>query len=170
MYPWEADPETGVDHTPHFAYGVFREIHVNADIAIAQWQYYLATSDRATLAERPEAHWTLESLSALVGYSPFHLAHQFRAYTGTSVHQYLSSLRAAAALRRIEAGDTSLATIAVDLEFAHHSHLTATLRKRLGMTPQMIRRRLRCLEESRPTAGSVTSRESPSGREEGRDD
>ncbi|MGH8138781.1 MAG: glycoside hydrolase family 65 protein [Steroidobacteraceae bacterium] len=45
MYPWEADPETGVDYTPHFAYGVFREIHVNADIAIAQWQYYLASGD-----------------------------------------------------------------------------------------------------------------------------
>jgi len=49
MYPWEADPETGVDHTPYFAYGVFREIHVNADIAIAQWQYYLATGDDAWL-------------------------------------------------------------------------------------------------------------------------
>ena len=49
MYPWEADPETGVDHTPYFAYGVFREIHVNADIAIAQWQYYLATGDEAWL-------------------------------------------------------------------------------------------------------------------------
>ena len=49
MYPWEADPETGVDHTPHFAYGVFREIHVNADISIAQWQYYLATGDRTWL-------------------------------------------------------------------------------------------------------------------------
>lgn len=51
MYPWESDPETGVDYTPHFAYGVFREIHVNADIAIAQWQYYLASGDRAWLAE-----------------------------------------------------------------------------------------------------------------------
>jgi trehalose/maltose hydrolase-like predicted phosphorylase len=45
MYPWEADPQTGIDNTPHFAYGVFREIHVNADIAIAQWQYYLASND-----------------------------------------------------------------------------------------------------------------------------
>ena len=51
MYPWESDPETGVDHTPYFAYGVFREIHVNADIAIAQWQYFLATGDRAWLKE-----------------------------------------------------------------------------------------------------------------------
>jgi len=49
MYPWESDPETGVDHTPYFAYGVFREIHINADIAIAQWQYYLATGDESWL-------------------------------------------------------------------------------------------------------------------------
>jgi trehalose/maltose hydrolase-like predicted phosphorylase len=49
MYPWEADPQTGVDVTPHFAYEVYREVHVNADIAIAQWQYYLATGDREWL-------------------------------------------------------------------------------------------------------------------------
>src|SRR5882724_5075605 len=51
MYPWESDPETGVDHTPYFAYEVYREIHVNADIAIAQWQYYLASGDQAWLKE-----------------------------------------------------------------------------------------------------------------------
>jgi len=31
--------------------GVFREIHVNADIAIAQWQLLLATGDVAWLKE-----------------------------------------------------------------------------------------------------------------------
>jgi len=51
MYPWEADPETGIDYTPHFAYDVYREIHVNADIAIAQWQYYLASGDTAWLKQ-----------------------------------------------------------------------------------------------------------------------
>ncbi len=49
MYPWEADPQSGVDYTPFFAYGVHREIHVNADIAIAQWQYYEATGDEQWL-------------------------------------------------------------------------------------------------------------------------
>jgi protein-glucosylgalactosylhydroxylysine glucosidase len=46
MYAWESDPEKGIDVTPAFA-GAFgeREIHVNADAAIAQWQYYLATGD-----------------------------------------------------------------------------------------------------------------------------
>ena len=51
MYPWESDPQNGVDNTPYFAYGVWREIHVNADIAIAQWQYYLATGDLAWLKQ-----------------------------------------------------------------------------------------------------------------------
>lgn len=52
MYPWEADPENGSEQTPHFAYVLGeREIHVNADIAIAQWQYWLATHDRDWLRQ-----------------------------------------------------------------------------------------------------------------------
>ena len=51
MFPWESDPETGVDHTPNFAYEVYREIHVNADIAIEQWENYLATEDKAGLKQ-----------------------------------------------------------------------------------------------------------------------
>ncbi|TPG11295.1 glycoside hydrolase family 65 protein [Rhodanobacter glycinis] len=52
MYPWEADPQNGSEQTPHFAYVLGeREIHVNADIAIAQWQYYLASGDRAWLEQ-----------------------------------------------------------------------------------------------------------------------
>jgi protein-glucosylgalactosylhydroxylysine glucosidase len=50
MFPWEADPQNGSEQTPHMAYVLGeREIHVNADIAIAQWQYYLATGDRQWL-------------------------------------------------------------------------------------------------------------------------
>jgi AraC-like DNA-binding protein len=109
---------------------------------------------RSLLAEHPEGRWTLQQLAELVGYSPFYLAHQFRAYTGTTVHQYLADLRAAAALSRIEAGDASLATIAADLGFAHHSHLTASLRRRLGMTPRMIRRSLRGIDETARLASS----------------
>ena len=46
MYPWESDPENGSEQTPHSAFVLGEtEIHVNADVAIAQWQYYLATHD-----------------------------------------------------------------------------------------------------------------------------
>jgi trehalose/maltose hydrolase-like predicted phosphorylase len=71
MYPWEADPQTGVDNTPHFAYGVYREIHVNADIAIAQWQYYLASSDTAWLKQYgwPVIHDIAEFWTSRVTYN-----------------------------------------------------------------------------------------------------
>jgi trehalose/maltose hydrolase-like predicted phosphorylase len=53
MYPWEADPWSGEDVTPAFAVqNADREIHVNGAVALAQWQYYLATHDRAWLKER----------------------------------------------------------------------------------------------------------------------
>jgi protein-glucosylgalactosylhydroxylysine glucosidase len=71
MYPWEADPQTGVDNTPHFAYGVYREIHVNADIAIAQWQYYLASGDDAWLKQYgwPVIHEVAEFWASRVTYN-----------------------------------------------------------------------------------------------------
>ena len=71
MYPWEADPQTGVDNTPHFAYDVYREIHVNADIAIAQWQYYLASNDTAWLKQYgwPVIHDVAEFWASRVTYN-----------------------------------------------------------------------------------------------------
>jgi len=53
MYPWESDPQYGTDVTPHSAHVLSEsEIHVNSEVAIAQWQYYLATLDRNWLRTR----------------------------------------------------------------------------------------------------------------------
>ena len=52
MYPWEAD-DRGNETTPHFAaQNAHSEIHVNGDVALAQWQYFLATGDVAWLKRR----------------------------------------------------------------------------------------------------------------------
>ena len=46
MYPWEADP-AGRESTPLFAgQNAKYENHINGDIALAAWQYWLATGDR----------------------------------------------------------------------------------------------------------------------------
>lgn len=51
-YPWEADPQNGTEQVLFAAHRLsVGEIHVNGDIAIAQWQYWLATHDRAWLRE-----------------------------------------------------------------------------------------------------------------------
>jgi trehalose/maltose hydrolase-like predicted phosphorylase len=53
MFPWESDPQTGADQTPYSAHLLAEsEIHVNSEVAIAQWQYYLATLDRNWLRAR----------------------------------------------------------------------------------------------------------------------
>ena len=50
MYPWESD-EIGNEATPAFAGQNARwENHVTADVALAQWQYFLASGDSAWLA------------------------------------------------------------------------------------------------------------------------
>ncbi|HEX7325225.1 MAG TPA: glycoside hydrolase family 65 protein [Rhodanobacteraceae bacterium] len=52
-YPWESDPQYGTEQVMDAAHRLsVGEIHVNADIAIAQWQYWLATHDRKWLAEK----------------------------------------------------------------------------------------------------------------------
>jgi protein-glucosylgalactosylhydroxylysine glucosidase len=51
MYPWEAD-EIGNETTPYFAnQNALYEIHVTGDVALGQWQYYLATGDQKWLKE-----------------------------------------------------------------------------------------------------------------------
>jgi len=51
MYPWEADRD-GDEATPRFAYqNALYENHVNGDVALAQWQYFLATGDRKWLED-----------------------------------------------------------------------------------------------------------------------
>lgn len=52
MYPWESDPQKGIESTDHnFVPIGAREMHLDGDIVISQWQYYLATGDTAWLRD-----------------------------------------------------------------------------------------------------------------------
>jgi protein-glucosylgalactosylhydroxylysine glucosidase len=54
MYPWESD-ELGEETTPKFAWqNALYENHVTGDVALAQWQYYLAAGDSTWLARYGE--------------------------------------------------------------------------------------------------------------------
>ncbi len=51
MYPWEAGSD-GLESTPRFAIQNARyENHINGDVALAAWQYWLATGDRQWLEQ-----------------------------------------------------------------------------------------------------------------------
>ena len=52
MYPWESDPQKGIESTDHdFVPKGAREVHLDGDIAISQWQFYLATRDKVWLRD-----------------------------------------------------------------------------------------------------------------------
>jgi protein-glucosylgalactosylhydroxylysine glucosidase len=73
MYPWEADPGNGSSQTPRSARVLDEsEIHVDADIAIAQWQYYLATHDRYWLIQHgwPVIHALADFWASRATYVP----------------------------------------------------------------------------------------------------
>lgn len=71
MYPWEAGPD-GAETTPRFAYqNALYENHVNADVALAEWQYFLATGDRKWLEAYgyPIIHDTADFWTSRVTYN-----------------------------------------------------------------------------------------------------
>ena len=94
---------------------------------------------RALLAAAPDRRWRLDELARAVHCSPFHLARQFRAFTGSSIATYLLRLRLALALQRLAEGEADLAGLAADLGFASHSHFGARFRSVFGMSPGSVR-------------------------------
>ncbi|WP_223280829.1 helix-turn-helix domain-containing protein [Streptomyces antnestii] len=61
---------------------------------------------------------------------------------GVSVTRYRHRVRIGWALDRLEAGETRLSTLAADLGYADQAHLTRTMRRHLGHTPNALRRLL----------------------------
>ena len=73
--------------------------------------------------------------------TPFHLTRVFRWRTGSSIHDYRTRLRLAAAMRRLEDTDAPLTRLALDLGFSSHAHFTRRFRALTGMSPSQFRAR-----------------------------
>jgi AraC-like DNA-binding protein len=101
---------------------------------------WAADAVRLELAADLGARVTMPELGRRVGLSPFHLARRFRAATGMSIHRWRRTLRVREALARIDAGERDLAGLAMDLGFAHHSHLSNEIRAETGQPPSAFRR------------------------------
>lgn len=88
---------------------------------------------------QPERPWTLAELAEQACVSASHLAHAFRAETGTTVYGYVLRSRLARALDAVLDSDAALTTIALDAGFSSHSHFTARFRAFFGHTPTALR-------------------------------
>lgn len=87
------------------------------------------------LQQRPADRWSSHDLGDALGCSPFHLAHLFRRYTGTSLHAYARQLRVVEAMGRIEGGERDLAGLAHELGYSSQSHMGQAFQSFLGVTP-----------------------------------
>jgi AraC-like DNA-binding protein len=97
-------------------------------------------SVKLLLAAHPAANLSLSEIARAAGCSPFHLARLFRAFVGSSIHQYLLRLRLALALERLADRPASLTDLALDLGFSSHSHFTEAFRRSFDTSPSAFRR------------------------------
>jgi AraC-like DNA-binding protein len=95
---------------------------------------------------------TLDEVASAVGLSVFHLCRLFKAYAGTTVHDYVRSLRVRASLEllgEVPGGPgraeeaLAIGQIAAELGFCNPSHFTRAFRGEFGATPSEVRRSLR---------------------------
>ena len=97
-------------------------------------------SARVLLGRRLAEPLLVTSVARAVGVSPFHLARQFRAVTGTSMYAYRQQLRIRGAVRRVlDEPGADLSAVAAEHGFASHSHFTATCRRVFGAPPTALR-------------------------------
>ncbi|MGH7710587.1 MAG: helix-turn-helix domain-containing protein [Gemmatimonadaceae bacterium] len=95
---------------------------------------------RAELARDVGAATDVSLLAGRLQVSPYHLCRVFRAITGTTLHAYRLDLRCRVALERLADPQADISRLALELGFSSHSHFTATMRRRFGATPSVLRR------------------------------
>jgi AraC family transcriptional regulator len=85
---------------------------------------------------------SLVELSRIAKLSPHHFATAFKASTGLSPHRYVIERRINRARDLLRRDDKSISDIAYAVGFSSQSHLTATFRRTMGVTPRRFRQSL----------------------------
>jgi AraC family transcriptional regulator len=86
---------------------------------------------------------SLSDVAAVAGLSASHFKGLFRETVGLPVHQYLIRRRVERAKELLGEGELSISQIALEVGFAHQSHLAHHMRRLLGVSPKVLRDMLR---------------------------
>lgn len=81
----------------------------------------------------------LEGIADTAGYSPSHFIALFKRSTGRTPHQYVITRRIERAVELLRKTEEPIAAVALQAGFADQSHLTRVMRRRLGVTPGVLR-------------------------------
>lgn len=114
-------------------------------------------TDRAIRAieERFAEPLPVGALAAQAGLSAAYFSELFKKATGVSPHRYLLKVRIERVCAALAATDLAMAQIAHNFGFSSQSHLNATFRRVMGMTPAQYRNRKHAgAGHGAPTGGS----------------
>jgi AraC-like DNA-binding protein len=94
--------------------------------------------------------WSLPSLAAVAGLSPFHFLRVFRTITGTTPHQYLVGARIRRASQLLLDTGRPVTDVAYDVGFSDLSNFVRTFHREIGCSPRAYRRSPPPRPEARP--------------------
>ena len=83
---------------------------------------------------------SITALSAVAGVTPTHVCHAFKAHFGTTVGEYVRTVRVTWAAEQLRTTDQPLSAIAVAAGYSDQSHFTRETRRFLGARPLEYRR------------------------------
>jgi len=113
------------------------------DTMETQASRWMTSSRLRQLDEYIDAHlderMTVAELAASCGLSAGFLNRAMQAAIGQSSHDYVLDRRVGRARQLLCASGLSVMQIALECGFSSHSHLTSTMRQRLGVTPTLLR-------------------------------
>lgn len=94
---------------------------------------------RLTMNERFGEALTLDEIASATCYSKYHLSRVFRAYTGITIHRYLTRVRLVTGLEMLGDG-VSVTEVAHRNGFSSSSHFSTSFVRAYGLTPSDARR------------------------------
>jgi AraC family transcriptional regulator len=96
----------------------------------------LVDTTKQLLAASTGARLPVVVIAQRLGCSVFHLCRTFRRIEGTTISAYRASLRVQLVMRHLQLRPgADLTEVALEYGYCSHSHLTASFRKAVGMTP-----------------------------------
>jgi AraC-like DNA-binding protein len=106
-------------------------------------QQELVTNAKRYISNHPTQRIRLADVGQALGVSPVYVTDVFRQVEGVPLYQYALRKRLERAVRLLPGYHADLSTLALELDFASHSHFTTAFGQAFGCTPAVFRERAR---------------------------
>jgi AraC-like DNA-binding protein len=106
-------------------------------------QQKIVANAKRHMSQLPGVRIRLADIGQALGVSPVHLTEVFRQVEGTPFYRYALKQRLERAVRLLPGYQGDLSALALELDFASHSHFTTAFGRAFGCTPALFRERAR---------------------------